>query len=83
VVVLAVKPQIAVQVLRNLHATLQGRPPVLLSIVAGLRIADLTRLCPDAMPIVRAMPNRAALVGAGITGCLRRRGCDRCATQHR
>jgi pyrroline-5-carboxylate reductase len=68
VVVLAVKPQIAVQVLRNLHAGMQGRPPVLLSIVAGLRLADLTRLCPDAMPIVRAMPNRAALIGAGITG---------------
>jgi pyrroline-5-carboxylate reductase len=67
-VVLAVKPQIAAQVLQGLHAGLLARRPVLLSIVAGLRLADLTRLCPDAVPVVRAMPNRAALIGAGITG---------------
>jgi pyrroline-5-carboxylate reductase len=68
VVVLAVKPQIAAQVLHGLHAGLLTRRPVLLSIVAGLRLADLTRLCPEGLPIVRAMPNRAALLGAGITG---------------
>jgi pyrroline-5-carboxylate reductase len=67
-VVLAVKPQVAAQVLQSLHSPLLARRPVLLSIVAGLRIADLTRLCPQALPIVRAMPNRPALVGAGITG---------------
>jgi pyrroline-5-carboxylate reductase len=67
-VVLAVKPQVAAQVLQGLHSPLLARRPVLLSIVAGLRIADLARLCPQALPIVRAMPNRPALVGAGITG---------------
>jgi pyrroline-5-carboxylate reductase len=67
-VVLAVKPQEAARVLRELHATLQECHPVLLSIAAGLRIADLARLCPAGLPIVRAMPNRAALVGAGVTG---------------
>ena len=67
-VVLAVKPQVAAQVLQSLQSPLLARRPVLLSIVAGLRIADLTRLCPQALPIVRAMPNRPALVGAGITG---------------
>src|ERR1019366_5449762 len=67
-VVLAVKPQVAAQVLQSLHSPLLARRPVLLSIVAGLRIADLARLCPQALPIVRAMPNRPALVGAGITG---------------
>ncbi|MGH8232166.1 MAG: pyrroline-5-carboxylate reductase family protein, partial [Steroidobacteraceae bacterium] len=43
-------------------------PLVLLSIAAGLRIADLARLCPEGTAIVRAMPNRPALLGAGITG---------------
>ena len=38
----------------------------LLSIVAGVRINDLAQLCPP-LPIVRAMPNRPALVGAGVT----------------
>jgi pyrroline-5-carboxylate reductase len=40
--------------------------PVVLSIVAGLRIADLVACCPD-LAVVRAMPNRPALVGAGVT----------------
>ncbi len=67
-VVLAVKPQVAAQVLRPMQAALRAQAPLLLSIVAGLRIADLARLCPQGLAIVRAMPNRAALVGAGITG---------------
>jgi pyrroline-5-carboxylate reductase len=68
VVILAVKPQVATSVLQPLQQSLLARRPVLLSIVAGLRIADLARLCPPGLPIVRAMPNRAALVGAGISG---------------
>jgi pyrroline-5-carboxylate reductase len=67
-VVLAVKPQDAAQVLRSLHPALLAAKPVVLSIAAGLRIADLARACPPGTAIVRAMPNRAALVGAGVTG---------------
>jgi pyrroline-5-carboxylate reductase len=67
VVVLAVKPQSVATVLPGLQAALQVTRPVLLSIVAGLRLADLARLCPPDLPIVRAMPNRPALVGAGVT----------------
>ena len=66
-VVLAVKPQQASEVLRALGAALAMRPRLLLSIAAGLRSADLARLCPAGVSIVRAMPNRPALVGAGIT----------------
>jgi pyrroline-5-carboxylate reductase len=66
-VVLAVKPQQAGPALRALHACLLAHRPVVLSIAAGLRIADLARACPPGTAIVRAMPNRAALVGAGIT----------------
>ncbi|HEX9140445.1 MAG TPA: pyrroline-5-carboxylate reductase dimerization domain-containing protein, partial [Steroidobacteraceae bacterium] len=40
--------------------------PVLVSIAGGVRTAALRRWLPD-LPLVRAMPNRAALVGAGIT----------------
>jgi pyrroline-5-carboxylate reductase len=70
-VVLAVKPQDAGAALAGLpaHGVAQhGAPVVLLSIAAGLRIADLARLCPAGTAIVRAMPNRPALLGAGITG---------------
>jgi pyrroline-5-carboxylate reductase len=41
---------------------------VLLSIAAGLTIAQLAQACPADVAIVRAMPNRPALLGAGITG---------------
>jgi pyrroline-5-carboxylate reductase len=66
-VVLAVKPQHAAEVLRLLRATLQVSRPVLLSIAAGLRIADLHTVCGADIAIVRAMPNRPALLGAGVT----------------
>jgi len=68
VVVLAVKPQTAAQALRSVAPAALAHRPVLLSIAAGVRIADLTRLLPEGMPVVRAMPNRPALLGAGITG---------------
>jgi pyrroline-5-carboxylate reductase len=65
-VVLAVKPQQLRAVLEPLHSALQSGRPLLLSIAAGVRLADLARVCPN-LPLMRAMPNRAALVGAGIT----------------
>jgi pyrroline-5-carboxylate reductase len=67
-VVLAVKPQDAGQVLRALQPALLAAKPVVLSIAAGLRLADLARACPAGTAIVRAMPNRPALLGAGVTG---------------
>ncbi|HEX2790719.1 MAG TPA: pyrroline-5-carboxylate reductase [Steroidobacteraceae bacterium] len=67
-VVLAVKPQEAGHALRALYRTLLERKPVVLSIAAGLRLADLARACPDGTAVVRAMPNRPALLGAGVTG---------------
>jgi pyrroline-5-carboxylate reductase len=66
--VLAVKPQEAGQALRALYPTLLERKPVVLSIAAGLRLADLARACPPGTAVVRAMPNRPALLGAGVTG---------------
>lgn len=66
-VVLAVKPQQAAQALRALYPTLMERKPVVLSIAAGLRLADLASACPPGTAVVRAMPNRPALLGAGVT----------------
>ena len=67
-VVLAVKPQHAATALRALQPSLLEHRPVVLSIAAGLRIADLARACPPGIAVVRAMPNRPALLGAGVTG---------------
>ena len=67
IVVLAVKPQNAAPVLQPLGPILQARGALLVSIAAGVRIAALARFCGPGVPVVRAMPNRPALVGAGIT----------------
>ena len=68
VVVLAVKPQ-------DMAGTVQPLADVLrsdasrwcLSIAAGIRVADIARWCGPGVPVVRAMPNRPALNGAGAT----------------
>lgn len=67
IVVLAVKPQQMAAVLAPLQAALAARRPVVLSIAAGIRIVDLQRWCGAQLAVVRAMPNRPALVGAGAT----------------
>ena len=67
VVVLAVKPQQMREVAAALRPQLGGQPLVL-SIAAGIRIADLSRWLGGYTRIVRSMPNTPALIGMGITG---------------
>ena len=68
VVVLAVKPQIMAQVARELGPALQAGQPLVISVAAGIRAADLQQWIGSGLPLVRAMPNRPALVGRGATG---------------
>ncbi len=67
VVVLAVKPQDAGSVLTPIAPVFQRTRPVLVSVCAGLRISALEQWCGGNIPVVRSMPNRPALVGAGAT----------------
>ncbi len=64
VVVLAVKPQTAPEVMAGLKA-LTGPDTVVLSIMAGRTLGFLEQALPGA--VVRAMPNIPAAVGRGIT----------------
>ena len=68
VIVIAVKPQDVQAALAPLRAQLQRSRPVCLSIAAGVRTRALRQWCGAGVPVIRAMPNRPALVGAGITG---------------
>ncbi len=68
VVVLAVKPQDAGAALAPLAPIFQRTRPVLVSVCAGLRVAALESWCGGNIAVVRSMPNRPALVGAGATG---------------
>jgi len=67
-VVIAVKPQDARSVVEPLRAMLQRTRPVVVSIVAGVRLAALQSWCGAGVAVVRAMPNRPALIGMGATG---------------
>jgi pyrroline-5-carboxylate reductase len=67
VVVLAVKPQQMREVAATLLPQL-SKQPLVLSIAAGIRGADLSRWLGGYGPIVRSMPNTPALIGQGITG---------------
>jgi pyrroline-5-carboxylate reductase len=68
VVVLAVKPQIIATVTRALAPALQAARPLVISVAAGIRAADLASWIGAGIPVVRTMPNRPALVGRGATG---------------
>jgi len=67
VIVLAVKPQQMRDVAAALLPQL-GAAPLILSIAAGIRGADLSRWLGGYGAIVRTMPNTPALIGRGITG---------------
>lgn len=66
-VVLAVKPQQVVAVAQGLGGELGRARRLLISVAAGVRIADLARHFGPDLPIVRCMPNRPALIGHGVT----------------
>jgi len=67
VLILAVKPQM-LDIAAPSLAPLTGPGTLIISILAGKRIADVAARLPDAGAIVRAMPNTPAAIGRGITG---------------
>ncbi|MEO8316284.1 MAG: pyrroline-5-carboxylate reductase [Pseudomonadota bacterium] len=68
VVVLAVKPQLMAQVVRPLAPALQQQRPLVISVAAGIPCASFAGWMGADVPLVRCMPNRPALIGAGATG---------------
>jgi pyrroline-5-carboxylate reductase len=68
VIVLAVKPQQMREVARALRPQLGAAGPLVISIAAGIRGADLARWLGGHGAIVRCMPNTPALIGLGISG---------------
>jgi pyrroline-5-carboxylate reductase len=66
VIVLAVKPQQMQEAVRPLRPLASGT--LVVSIAAGIRLADLSRWLGGHAALVRAMPNTPALVHAGVTG---------------
>ena len=70
-IVLAIKPQQLSALAKNLTPFLTVKStfqPLIISIAAGIRLADLSRWLGNYQTIVRAMPNTPAQIQAGITG---------------
>ena len=67
VIVLAVKPQMLRDVCGDIRAAVQARKPLLISIAAGIRMADIDRWLGGTTALVRTMPNTPALVRSGAT----------------
>lgn len=65
---LGVKPHIMPSLLRDLQPVFQARPapPVLVSMAAGLTLAQLADMAGDRYPMIRIMPNTPVAEGAGV-----------------
>lgn len=74
VVILAVKPQAMKATVTGSTQALHRQRPLILSIAAGVRLAAIQRWLGTGLPIVRAMPNMPALIGAGAAAL--------CANRH-
>jgi len=68
VVVLAVKPQLMSGVARALAPALREGRPLVISVAAGIRADRLQHWLGAGIAVVRSMPNRPALIGAGASG---------------
>jgi pyrroline-5-carboxylate reductase len=67
VIFLAIKPQIFAEIAQEIsHLIPSSSFPLLVSILAGVTLSQLQTALPN-LPVVRAMPNTPATVGAGMT----------------
>ena len=67
ILVLAVKPQALKTIAEQIASGVQASKPLIISIAAGIRTADIGRWLGGEVAIVRAMPNTPALVQCGAS----------------
>lgn len=80
-VVLAVKPQQMAQVVRSIAGQVAASGALVISVAAGIRLQDIARWLGPGVPLIRTMPNRPALIGAGITALYAMPGVDSASRQ--
>lgn len=79
VVVLAVKPQVMAEACAAIAAEARAARPLVISVAAGTRLADLDRWLGGGQRLVRCMPNTPALIGLGATGMVANAAVDAAA----
>ena len=67
-IVLAVKPQVLAGVCSALSGTVTATRPLIISIAAGVRTADIDEWLGGGHAVVRIMPNQPAILRKGISG---------------
>ncbi|WP_256491437.1 pyrroline-5-carboxylate reductase [Paenarthrobacter sp. A20] len=67
IVVLALKPDVMVSVLREISSFLRDGA-IVISVAAGVTIQTIESLLPETVSVIRVMPNTPALVGMGVSG---------------
>ena len=76
VVVLAVKPQVLAEVLKEVGDVLTKR--LVISVIAGVSLGRIIEACGPQARVIRAMPNTPAMVGAGMTALAIGPGVEEC-----
>jgi len=79
ILVFAVKPQVLKAVAVELADVVQKRQPLVISIAAGIRSDSLEKWLGGNLPLVRVMPNTAALIGSGASGLYANSRADKAA----
>lgn len=78
---LAVKPQMMTEVVKSLSGVVGGSTLVL-SVLAGQPLAALESGLNATQPVIRAMPNTPASIGAGMTVCVANRAVTEAHKSH-
>lgn len=68
VVIFAIKPQVFSETASELAAVIQQNKPLVISVAAGITVAQIQKCVGHDAAIVRCMPNTPALYGLGATG---------------
>jgi pyrroline-5-carboxylate reductase len=69
-IVLALKTDVVVDVLQEISPSLEDGA-IVISVAAGVSIQTIESLLPEAVSVIRVMPNTPALVGMGVSGITR------------
>lgn len=75
IIFLAVKPYLYAKIIDEIKAYLK-KDAIVISIAAGITLADMEQMCDGACKVVRAMPNTPALVSEGMSAVCFQDGID-------
>lgn len=75
-IIVAVKPADVAEFLDQISGVRWEQTPVIVSVAAGVTVGFYESRLGAGTPVIRAMPNAAALVGAGVTALARGRWVD-------